>query len=395
MGKYNFDEIIARRGTSSLKFDFGPERKGRDDLLPLWVADMDFKLPEEILSDIQKRVAHGMFGYTDPKDDYKASLRHWFEKRHGFVIEDDWNTIEPGMVHSISLAIRTFTKPGDSVLIQQPVYYPFMESIALNGRKVVNNQLVYKDGHYEIDFDDFEKKIVSEDVKMFILCSPHNPVGRVWTKEELQKMADICLKRNIYVFSDEIHSDFVYSGHKHVSYITLGKEYTKRLILGTAPSKTFNIAGLQLANIIIPDEETRAVFKRENEAAGYSQGNVLAMTATASAYTKGEKWLEELVCYLEGNVNYLRSFLKENLSEVKLIEPEGTYLVWLDFSEITNDPKELERLIVDEAKLWLDPGAIFGKETALFERINIACPRAVLEQALWQLCKAVDKHQKA
>ena len=260
---------------------------------------------------------------------------------------------------------------------------------------MVNNQLVYKDGHYEIDFEDFERKIISEDVKMFILCSPHNPVGRVWTKEELQKMADICLKRNIYVFSDEIHSDFVYSGNKHVSYITLGKEYTKRLILGTAPSKTFNIAGLQLANIIIPDEETRAVFKRENEAAGYSQGNVLAMTATVSAYTKGEEWLDELIYYLEGNVNYLRSFLKENLPEVKLIEPEGTYLVWLDFSEITNDPKELEELIVDEAKLWLDSGAIFGKETALFERINIACPRAVLEQALEQLYIAIEKHGEA
>ena len=395
MGKYNFDEIIDRRGTSSLKFDFGPERMGRDDLLPLWVADMDFKLPDEILDDIKERVSHGIFGYTDPKDNYKAALKNWFEKRHGFEIEDDWNTIEPGMVHSISLAIRAFTKPGDAVLIQQPVYYPFMESIVLNKRKLVNNQLIYKDGHYEIDFEDFEKKIISEDVKMFILCSPHNPVGRVWTREELQKIAVICLKRNVYVFSDEIHSDFVYSGHKHVSYITLGEKYWKKLILGTAPSKTFNIAGLQLANIIIPDEETRKIFKRENEAAGYSQGNVLAMTALISAYTKGEEWLDELILYLEGNINYLRSFLKEKLPKVKLVEPEGTYLVWLDFSEITNNPKELERLIVDEAKLWLDSGAIFGKETALFERINIACPRAVLEQALWQLCKAVDKHKKA
>ena len=391
MGKYNFDEIIDRKNTSSLKFDFGIERKGRDDLLPLWVADMDFKLPDEIIEDIEKRVSHGIFGYTDPKDDYKKALKNWFSERHDIELEDEWNTVVPGIVYAIATTIRALTKPGDAVLIQQPVYYPFMETIKLNNRKVVNNQLVYRNDHYEIDFEDFEKKIIEEDVKLFLLCSPHNPVGRVWTRDELIRMADICLRHDVFIFADEIHSDFIYRGFKHTSFLTLGEKYIKKTVLGTSPSKTFNIAGLQVANIIIPDPDIRSSFKRENEAAGYSQGSVLGMTATISAYTKGKQWLDELLDYLEGNLNFVRDFLKEKLPEIKLIEPEGTYLIWLDFSKITDSHKELEKLIVDDAKLWLDSGVIFGRETALFERINIACPRKILKQAMEQLYEAVSR----
>lgn len=391
MGKYNFDEIIDRKNTSSLKFDFGIERKGRDDLLPMWVADMDFKLPNEIIEDIEKRVSHGIFGYTDPKDDYKKALRNWLLERHSIEIEDDWNTVVPGIVYAIATTIRALTKPGDTVLIQQPVYYPFMETIKLNNRKVVNNQLIYRNDHYEIDFEDFEKKIIEEGVRLFLLCSPHNPVGRVWTRDELIRMADICLKHNVFIFADEIHSDFIYRGFKHTSILTLGEKYIKKTVLGTSPSKTFNIAGLQVANIIIPDPDIRSSFKRENEAAGYSQGSVLGMTATISAYTKGKQWLDELLDYLEGNLNFVRDFLKEKLPEIKLIEPEGTYLIWLDFSKITDSHKELEKLIVDDAKLWLDSGVIFGRETALFERINIACPRKILKQAMEQLYEAVSR----
>lgn len=391
MGKYNFDEIVDRKNTSSLKFDFGIERKGRDDLLPLWVADMDFKLPDEIIEDIEKRVSHGIFGYTDPKDDYKKALKNWFSERHDIELEDEWNTVVPGIVYAIATTIRALTKPGDSVLIQQPVYYPFMETIKLNNRKVVNNQLIYRNDHYEIDFEDFEKKIIEEGVRLFLLCSPHNPVGRVWTRDELIRMADICLKHNVFIFADEIHSDFIYRGFKHTSVLTLGEKYIKKTVLGTSPSKTFNIAGLQVANIIIPDPDIRSSFKRENEAAGYSQGSVLGMTATISAYTKGKQWLDELLDYLEGNLNFVRDFLKEKLPEIKLIEPEGTYLIWLDFSKITDSHKELEKLIVDDAKLWLDSGVIFGRETALFERINIACPRQILQKAMEQLYEAVDR----
>ncbi|WP_029231100.1 MalY/PatB family protein [Butyrivibrio sp. VCB2006] len=391
MGRYNFDELIDRRNTASLKYDFGLQRKGRDDLLPLWVADMDFRLPEEIIVEIVKRAEHGIFGYTDPDSSYKEALKSWLYRRHGFEIYDEWNTVEPGMVYSIALAIKAFTEPGDGVIIQQPVYYPFMETIKLNNRKVVNNQLVYKDGHYEIDYDDFEKKIIEEKVKLFLLCSPHNPVGRVWTSAELKRLADICLSHNVLIFADEIHSDFIYSGHKHTSLITLGEQYAQNLILGTSPSKTFNLAGLQIANIIIPNDKLRQQFRRENDASGYSQANTLGLSATKAAYTYGEEWLEELREYLEDNLTFVRNYLQEKIPRVHLIEPEGTYLIWLDFSEISDDHKELEKLIVDEARLWLDPGIIFGRETALFERINIACPRETLKQAFEQLYEALEK----
>ena len=389
MGKYDFDRFIDRRNTDCIKWDFGMQRKGRDDLLPLWVADMDFRLPEEVIKDITDRVQHGVFGYTDPGDKYRNIVKEWYERRHGFTFDGEDITVTPGVVYAIAIAIRAFTEPGDAVIIQQPVYYPFSETIVLNKRKVVNNQLIYKDGHYEIDFEDFEKKIIDNNVKMFLLCSPHNPVGRVWTEAELTRLAEICDRHRVYVFADEIHSDFVYPGFKHTSFMSLAPELRKRLVLGTSPSKTFNLAGLQVANIIIPDKEMHRSFDRENEAAGYSQPNVLGMVACMSVYTKGEQWLDELLEYLKGNLDYVRKFAAENLPGVKLIEPEGTYLIWLDFSKVVDNHKELEDIIVNKAKLWLDPGIIFGRETNLFERINIACPRSVLEQALEQLKEAL------
>lgn len=391
MGKYDFDRFIDRRNTDCIKWDFGMQRKGRDDLLPLWVADMDFRLPEEVIKDITDRVQHGVFGYTDPGDKYRNIVKKWYERRHGFTFDGEDITVTPGVVYAIAIAIRAFTEPGDAVIIQQPVYYPFSETIVLNKRKVVNNQLIYKDGHYEIDFEDFEKKIIDNNVKMFLLCSPHNPVGRVWTEAELTRLAEICDRHRVYVFADEIHSDFVYPGFKHTSFMSLAPELRKRLVLGTSPSKTFNLAGLQVANIIIPDKEMHRSFDRENEAAGYSQPNVLGMVACMSVYTKGEQWLDELLEYLKGNLDYVRKFAAENLPGVKLIEPEGTYLIWLDFSKVVDNHKELEDIIVNKAKLWLDPGIIFGRETNLFERINIACPRSVLEQAMEQLKEALEE----
>ena len=391
MGKYNFDEIHNRKNTGSIKWDFGKEIKGRDDLLPLWVADMDFKLPDEILSDITDRTMHGIFGYTNLGESYLGPVRGWLKKRHGIQVSDKEIIVAPGIVFSIALAIRAFTNPGDSVLIQQPVYHPFTEKIQQNNRRVVNNQLIYADGRYEIDFPDFEKKIVENDVKLFILCSPHNPVGRVWTKEELLRIADICLEHNVYIFSDEIHADFVYEGNRHTSFYALGEKYHKNLILGTAASKTFNLAGIQVANIIIPDDKTNKTFKDAIEATGFAQPNVLGMVATASAYQKGEEWLDELILYLQGNRDYVRSFLAKELPAVRLVEPEGTYLLWLDFSGVVSDKDELERLITDKARLWLNSGETFGKETALFQRMNIACPRKTLEQAMEQLREALDQ----
>ncbi len=391
MGKYNFDEKIDRRNTDSIKWDFGMQRKGRDDLLPLWVADMDFRLPEEVIDDIVGRAQHGVFGYTDPGEGYYRPVKDWYEKRHGFRPESKWITVVPGVVYAIACAIRAFTEPGDAVIIQQPVYYPFEGTIKANSRKVVNSQLVYRDGRYEIDFEDFEKKIADNDVKLFLLCSPHNPVGRVWTRQELTRLADICREHDVYIFADEIHSDFVYKGHQHVSFMTLGDQYYSKLIVGTSASKTFNLAGLQIANIFTPDEKVGSAFRAVNDANGYSQPNVLGMVATKSVYENGEQWLDELLEYLAGNRDYVRNFLAEKLPKVKMVEPEGTYLIWLDFSGITQDKDELKEIIEDKARLWLDPGIIFGRETALFERVNIACPRAILEQAMEQLCKALTE----
>lgn len=388
---YDFDKITDRRGTSCLKYDFQVERRGRDDLLPLWVADMDFPLPKDILDDIKNRVSHGIFGYTDPKKDYFDSVIGWFHSHFGWKGKPEWITITPGVVVAISVAIRALTKEGDGVLIQQPVYYPFSEAILLNKRKLVNNQLVYRDGKYSIDFDDFEKKIVDEKVKFFILCSPHNPVGRVWTVEELRKMGEICLKHNVIVVSDEIHCDFTYEGHTHTTFPALGAEFENNVILCTAPSKTFNIAGLHVSNIFIPNEEIRGKFKGELEAFGFSQPNVMGLTACQAVYNKGDEWYRELKSYIAGNLEFAREYLTKYMPEIELVEPEGTYLLWLDCGQLGLSVDELERFVEDKAKLWVDFGIIFGKESGQFIRLNIACPRATLRQALEQLSAAYSQ----
>jgi cystathionine beta-lyase len=385
----NFDEIIDRKNTNCLKYDFALERKKRDDLLPLWIADMDFRLPEEIISDIQKAVAHGIFGYSDVKRTYFDTLYNWFQNRFDWELKEEWLVKTPGIVFAIALAIKAFTNKGDSVLIQQPVYYPFSECILANNRKLVNNQLAYKDGKYTIDFEDFESKIVNENVKLFLLCSPQNPTGRVWTKDELTRIGEICLKHNVIVLSDEIHCDFVYPGNTHTVFASISEEFAMNSIICTAPSKTFNIAGLQISNIFIPNKTLRDAFREEYDASGYSQLNTLGLVACQSAYSKGEAWLNELKVYLKENLDFVRNFLAENLPEIKLVEPEGTYLIWLDCSGLGLTYKELEKIIIDKAKLWLDGGIIFGKQTALFERINIACPRSILEQALKNLEQAI------
>lgn len=392
--KYNFDEKVNRRGTSCLKYDFGMKRKGRDDLLPLWVADMDFKLPEEILKELHNRIDHGIFGYTDLDETYHAAVDRWFYTHHGYHVDVEALTVGCGVVYGLATGVKAFTKKGDAILIQQPVYYPFREVIEDNGRTFVNSQLHYEDGVYTIDFEDFEKKIVENNVKVFILCNPHNPVGRVWTKEELEKIGDICLRHDVVIMDDEIHCDFIYPGYQFTSFMNLDSKYQKNLVLYTSPSKTFNIAGLQPANIIIPDEKLRTAYRRANTAAGYSQGNLMGMEAVKAVYTKGDEWVKELVEYITGNMEYVREFVKTNFPKARFVEPEGTYLIWIDFSEYGFSDEELEHIMVEEAKLWLDCGIVFGPETAQFERFNIACPRATVVQAFEQLKQAMDQHQK-
>lgn len=349
--RYNFDEKVNRRGTSCLKYDFGMKRKGRDDLLPLWVADMDFKLPEEILKELHNRIDHGIFGYTDLDETYHAAVDRWFYTHHGYHVDVEALTVGCGVVYGLATGVKAFTKKGDAILIQQPVYYPFREVIEDNGRTFVNSQLHYEDGVYTIDFEDFEKKIVENNVKVFILCNPHNPVGRVWTKEELEKIGDICLRHDVVIMDDEIHCDFIYPGYQFTSFMNLDSKYQKNLVLYTSPSKTFNIAGLQPANIIIPDEKLRTAYRRANTAAGYSQGNLMGMEAVKAVYTKGDEWVKELVEYITGNMEYVREFVKTNFPKARFVEPEGTYLIWIDFSEYGFSDEELEHIMVEEAKL--------------------------------------------
>ncbi|WP_462305004.1 MalY/PatB family protein [Acidaminococcus massiliensis] len=394
MGKYNFDQIIDRKNTSCLKYDFGMQRKGRTDLLPMWVADMDFALPEEILADFHKRIDHGIFGYTDPDAEYYAALDRWFSVHHGYHIQPEWVTLGCGVVYGLATGVKAFTEPEDAVLIQQPVYYPFREVIEDNGRKFVNSQLHYENGKYTIDFTDFEQKTEDNNVKVFLLCSPHNPAGRVWTKEELTRMGDICLKHNVIILDDEIHCDFVYAPHHFTSFLALDEKYRDNLVVFNSPSKTFNVAGLQPGNIIIPNKELRRRYRKANAAAGYSQGSIMGQVAVKSCYTKGDEWVKELVEYIAGNIAWVRDFVKENFPKATFVEPEGTYLVWIDFSGYRLSDDELEHLVTDEAKLWLDSGKIFGPATAQFERFNMACPRSTVEKAFQQLKAAFASLEK-
>ena len=387
--KINFNIVVNRKNTNCLKYDFAVRRGRPENVLPLWVADMDFKVAPEITQAIEKRVAHGIFGYSEVKEEYFEAVSAWMEQKHGWHVKEDWLVKTPGVVFALAMAVQAFTEPGDAVIIQQPVYYPFSEVIADNGRRIVDNTLELKeDGKYHINFEDFEQKVKENHVKLFLLCSPHNPVGRVWTKEELKKIAAICRKYDVIVVSDEIHEDFVFNG-KHQVFADLSEDAKNRTITCTAPSKTFNLAGLQVSNIWIANPKLREKFKKQIAAAGYSQLNTLGLTACEAAYRYGGEWHAELLGYFKSNLNFLREFLQTRLPEVKLIEPEGTYLVWLDFGSLGLTEEQREELLTKKAGIWLDSGAIFGAAGEGFERINIACPRSILKDALERIERAV------
>lgn len=416
MTTYNFDNITNRKGTNCLKYDFAVERGKPADVLPLWVADMDFPVSEEISKSLHAAVEHGIYGYTQPKDAYYNAVMNWMERKHNWKTKREWIVKTPGVVFALGAAVKAFTDPGDAILIQNPVYYPFTNIIRDNNRKVVDNTLVYHpvtertvvpvttddaseqqinnvgtvSPAYQIDFEDFERKIEQEHVKLFILCNPHNPVGRVWTVEELQKLGEICLRHHVIVVSDEIHNDFVYPGYEHTVFANVDPRFAEFTLTCTAPSKTFNLAGLQISNIFIPNENLRKAFKTEIDRTGYDEPNALGVVACEAAYRAGEDWLDQLKAYLLKNLNFLRDFLQEKLPQIHLVEPEGTYLVWLDCSELVITGKELDQFIVDKAGLWLDGGSMFGPSGAAFQRVNIACPQATLELALNKLKEAGD-----
>ena len=394
MVTYDFDEVIDRRNTDCLKYDFAVQRGRPKDVLPFWVADMDFSIAQEVEDALVKRCQHGIFGYSEATDGYFAALQNWYLKHFNWQVQRPWLIKTPGVVFALAMAVKAFTEPGDGVLVQQPVYYPFTEVIRDNDREVVNAPLALVNGHYEIDFADLEQKLANPKVKLMFLCSPHNPVGRVWTKEELLKVGDLCLKYNVITVSDEIHSDFVWDDNVHTPFATLGEEYQQNCIVCTAPSKTFNLAGLQVSNIFIPNQKLRRAFRKQIDAAGYSQLNTLGLVACQAAYTYGEEWLTQVKAYIRSNITFVDDYLKQNLPQIKMLPIEGTYLVWLDCSALGMTADEREQWLWHEAKLWLDGGGIFGKEGEAFERINVACPRATLLQGLEQLKAAVEGLKK-
>ena len=378
--KYDFDKITDRKGTDCLKYDFAKERGRHEGILPLWVADMDFPTLPQVSERLRKITEHGIYGYSDAKEPYFEALLGWYEKHFSWKIQKEWLIKTPGVVFALAAAVRAYTKPGEAVLLQQPVYYPFSEVIADNERVIVNNPLKLIEGHYEIDFDDFEQKIRDNNVKLFLLCSPHNPVGRVWTEAELRRIVEICQKHHVLIFSDEIHSDLIMEGFKHTP--TLKITGTKNIITAYAASKTFNLAGLRTSIVVIPDESIREKYMaqiRADEAAGL---NLFGLPATEAAYTYGEDYLQELLAYIGANIQYAAEYIKENIPNVAVSRTEGTYFLWIDFRKTGLTPDEINRKLLEQAKVAGDLGGWFGKEGEGFIRLNLACPRSIVEEAL-------------
>lgn len=394
MGERNldFDKVVNRKGTKSLKYDFAVKRGYPEDVLPLWVADMDFPTSSYVEDALVNVARHNIYGYSNTQegDGFFEAVSGWMKRHHDFKVEREWHVKTPGVTFAIAHAIRALTKPGDAVIIQQPVYYPFSSIIRENKRKLVSSDLVIdEEGRYHMDFEDFEKRIAENDVKLFILCSPHNPVGRVWTKDELITVGDICRRHGVYVFSDEIHFDFVWKGPHHI-FQDLKEEYKDFTITATAPSKTFNLAGLQQSNIFIPNESIRRKFKAEISATGFDEPNIFGITAAQAAYESGDEWYDAATAYIKSNIDFAADFVRNNLPGVKLIDTQGTYLLWLDFRNLGISAVELDDILINRAKLWLDSGKIFGKAGEGFQRINTTCPRSILKEALSRIAKVIS-----
>ncbi|MCR4426292.1 MAG: PatB family C-S lyase [Firmicutes bacterium] len=377
---YDFDQVLDRRNTSSMKWDGVVHRFGRADILPLWVADMDFKAPQPVIDAIAERARHGVYGYTDIPTSYHESVVSWVRRRHGWDIQPEWMLSTPGVVPGLAVAIMAFTEPGDKVLIQSPVYPPFFSIIRENGRELVNSQLVLAGDRYVMDFEDLEAQL-DLGVKLVILCSPANPVGRVWTREELSRLAQMCVSRGIVIASDEIHSDIVYSSSKHIPIASLSNEVRDNTLTFIAPSKTFNLAGLATSVAIVPDPCLRERFERVLGSIGIGV-NLFGITALEAAYTHGEEWLGQVLRYLEGNLDFLCRFVDERIPGIRVIRAEGTYVIWLDCRGLGMTPRALREFMVSRARVGLNDGVPFGPGGEGFQRINIACPNSILGEAL-------------
>ncbi len=384
-----FDQIYDRRGTGSVKYDLLEAEGWSEDTLPLWVADMDFPAPACAGEALRELSRPGIFGYSFPDEQYQAAVTGWFARRFGWKPQREWLVETPGVVFALCTAVRAFTQPGDAVACLPPVYPHFFEAASDNGRRPVYSPLKQVEGRYEIDFDGLAALLEREKPKLLILCSPHNPAGRVWTRAELERLGRLCLEHGVIVAADEIHCDFTYPGHPHTPYLSLGEDFAARAIACTAPSKTFNLAGLQCSNVWIPDQGLRRAFRRELTAQGVSGVNAAGRAACRAVYEQGEGWLEELLVYLRGNYEFLKAFLERELPELKVSPLEGTYLAWVDARGLGLDQQGLDSLL-RRARVWFNDGAGFGPGGEGFWRVNLACPRSVLTQALERIRDAVS-----
>jgi len=387
--KYDFDRIIDRRGTYSYKWDQCEKLFGRADILPLWVADMDFEPPREVKDAILARVRQGVYGYTFRPDAYFEAICGWMRRRHGWEVRREWIVPVPGVVPALSLCVCAFTEPGDKVIIQTPVYYPFFDVIRMNGRTIVENPLILRDGRYEMDFALLEKQ-AAEGAKMIILCSPHNPGGRVWSREELKTLGDICVRHGLTVVADEIHHDLVLPGHKHIPLASVDDRIAENTITCVAPTKTFNLAGLMTAATVIPGDSLRRRFEHAVKTVSLHMESYFGVAAFIASYTHGDEWLDQLLQYLQGNLDFLTDFVRERLPEIRVMRPEASYLVWIDCRSVSEDPADLKKLMYEEAGVAFNEGSIYGEAGKGFLRVNIACPRSVLAEALERFAAAVE-----
>ena len=390
MKKYDFDEIIPREGTNCIKYDGREWIFKTNDVLPLWVADMDFRTPDFIVKAIKKRAEHEIFGYTFKPESYFKSIIGWMQRRHNWEVQKEWISFSPGVVAGLTLAIETFSNTGDEVVVQPPVYFPFFDCVKGTRRKLVENPLKLENGRYTFDFDDLKSKITGN-TKLLLLCNPQNPGGMVWTKEELKELSSICLKYNIMVISDEIHSDLVFEGHKHIPFASISEEAASNSVVFMAPSKTFNVAGLSSSVAIIPDKTNFARYERALGVGHLGMGNIFGTVALEAAYSHGDEWLTQMLDYIWDNYLFLEKFMSEKLPKVKVMKPESTYLIWLDFNEYGMNDSELFKFTINEAKVGLNNGAKFGTGGNGWLRINIGCPRSILEEGLNRLEKAFGK----
>ncbi|MBN2284840.1 MAG: pyridoxal phosphate-dependent aminotransferase [Tissierellales bacterium] len=391
--KYNFEDIVNRHNTNSLKWEpeILEEMFGEPQMLPFWVADMDFKTAQPIIDAVVKKALHGIYGYSIRPNSYYEAIIDWTKQYFGWEIKKEWIAYVPGVVPAINYAIQAFCEEGDKVLIQEPVYYPFAKSILNNERVVVSNDLYYNGEHYEIDFADFEEKARDPRIKIFIMSSPHNPISRVWTKEELIKIGRLCIDNEVLIVSDEIHNDLVFKGYKHTMFASISEEFAQHSITCTAPSKTFNLAGLQSSNIIIPNESIRERYAKILTQNNINMQNPLSISAVEAAYRHGRDWLDQLLDYLTINKQFMSTYLSQHLPDAKIIETQATYLAWVDLRAYEKNGKILEERIAKKGKVAFDGGTWFGENGNGFIRINFACPRQLLMKGLEGLCQALNQ----